>query len=355
MACLVLAGCPRQQDGRINVTVHNAATTTPSDPQQTLELARAEGELSWYTSTPEAEANALLAKFMTKYPFIHAQVVREGTFVISDDVMSQVREGKVVADVVHVMDPATFVELRTQGSLLYYDSPESHVFPTVYKDSGYWTAMRVVLLGLAYDTRRVTGARVPTSWESLLSPQWKGRVGLKDAATAGDGYGFYYLLRERYGTIFWQRVGAQRPNVYRTSTQMLEALNRGEVDILAGISGYSALNAIHRGQSLKMVWPAEGVPLVVGPLAILAAAPHPNCARLFVDFMLSAEGQQAMTQIVGAYSVRPGVPAPTGKAPLSSFHLLMPTAGWADYAAKHVLVQTEAAKTLRAQPRQGEG
>jgi hypothetical protein len=67
--------------------------------------------------------------------------------------------------------------------------------------------------------------------------------------------------------------------------------------------------------------------------------------------MLSAEGQQAMTQVVGAYSVRPGVPAPAGKAPLSSFHLLMPTAGWADYAAKHVLVQTEAANILRAQPR----
>jgi iron(III) transport system substrate-binding protein len=319
---------------------------TPPDQQQIEELARAEGEMSWYTSVPETEANGILADFMQKYPFIKAQVVRGGSFTIADQVIGEINSGRVQADVLHVLDPSIFVQLHTQGSLLYYDSPESHVFPTPYKESGYWTAMRIVTMCLAYNPRRVKSSSAPSEWEDLLAPAWRNRIGVKSTETAGSGYAFYYLVRERYGTMLWERLARQQPKVYQTSQQMLAALARGEVDVLAGLIDYAAYAAVQAGQPLKPVWPSEGIPLVIGPIAIVAAAPHPNCARLFMDYILSEAGQKLMIERLGGYSARPGVQPPAGEAQLSTRHLLVPTGGWADYAAKRELVQKESSYLL---------
>ena len=346
LAGALLSGCPSATQAPIRVSVRNGQAATPPQPGQIEELARAEGEMSWYTSVPEAEANQILAGFMKKYPFLRAHVVRGGSFTIADQVTGEIASGKLQADVLHVLDPSIFVQLRGQGALLYYDCPESHVFPTEYKDPGYWTALRAVTLCLAYDPRRVKSPRVPAHWEDLLGASWQGRVGVKDTQTAGSGYAFYYLLRERYGTMFWERMAARHPKVYQTSKQMLAGLNGGEVDAVAGMLDYSAYGAIQAHQSLKLVWPVEGTPLVLGPVAILAGAPHPNAGRLFLDYILSAPGQQLMIAALGGYSVRPGVKPPAGQTPLAKLHPLTPTAGWSDYAAKLDQVQKEGSELL---------
>ena len=127
---------------------------------------------------------------------------------------------------------------------------------------------------------------------------------------------------------------------------MLAALDKGQVDIVAGLLGYAAYGALKRGQSLRLVWPKEGIPLVIGPVAILTAAPHPNCARLFEDFVLSAEGQEVVVASMQTYSVRPGMGPPEGRPALSTLKLLVPTAGWADFAAKHGLLEKESSELL---------
>lgn len=344
---LVLCGCPREE-APIRVSVRNTAPVASLDPEKVAAQARAEGELSWYTSTPEREAQAILDAFSRRYPFIRTRLTRGGSFAIADQVRGQIASGRMEADVLHVLDPSTFVQLRNQGSLLYYDSPESHAYPPDYRDPGYWTALRAVTMCMAYDPRHLPPGRAPTTWESLTAASWEGRLGLKDASTAGAGYGFYFLLRERYGTLFWEKIARLHPTLYGTEAEMLEALDRGQVDVVAGLLGYAAYGALKRGQSLRLVWPKEGIPLVIGPVAILTGAPHPNCARLFVDFVLSAEGQKVVVESMQTYSVRPGVAPPAGRPALSSLNLLVPTAGWADFAAKHDLLERESADLLGA-------
>ena len=342
---LALSGCPREE-APIRVSVRNTTPAPLLDPAKIAAQARAEGELSWYTSTPEPEARALLAAFTRKYPFIRTHLTRGGSFAIADEVQSQITAGRVEADVLHVLDPSTFVQLRNQGSLLYYDSPESHVYPPDYRDPGYWTALRAVTMCIAYDPRRLPAARAPTTWQSLTAASWEGRLGLKDASTAGAGYGLYYLLRERYGTLFWEQITRLHPTLYGMEAEMLAALDKGQVDIVAGLLGYAANGVLKRGQSLRLVWPKEGIPLVIGPVAILTAAPHPNCARLFEDFVLSAEGQEVVVASMQTYSVRPGMAPPEGRPALSTLKLLVPTAGWADFAAKHGLLEKESSELL---------
>lgn len=348
VATALLAGCPPRDEAPIRVSVNPGAGEKARTPEEIQELAKAEGELTWYTSLSERDAQAFLSQFSKKYPFIRTQLVRGGSFTIAEQVAAEIAAGRVQGDVLHLLDPATFVGLRNQGSLLAYDSPEARDIPGAYKDPGYWAGMRAVTLGIAYDTRRLGKEQAPQRWEDLLQPRFKGKLGLKDAETAGAAYALVFLLRERYGTAFWERMGAQQPKVYKTVAQLQEALQRGEITVAAGDVGGGESEGGTAPAGLAFVWPKDAVPMMVGPVAILAGAAHPNCARLFEDFLLSDAGQRLVVQQLGDYALRPSVGPPAGRAPLASLRLVVPSAGWSDYAAKRDLLRKEFSELMGA-------
>lgn len=342
-ACL-LSGCPSPRDREpIRVVVTDGVETAPREPdaQDVIELAKREGELVWYTSLPEAAARAFLKLYSDTYPFIATRLVRESTFDIIRRLEGEVESGRVEADVLHVLDVAIFAKWRKEGQLLRYFAPEERFIPAQYKDSGYWSALRCVGLCIAYDPKRLSPQQVPQTWPDLLDPRWKGRIALKDAQTAGSAYAHYYFLREEYGVSYWQRMARQRPRVYKTAEESLSALESGEVDLVAGAMDYSVSEAQEAGKSVAAIWPRDGVPMMLGPVAIMRAAPHPNAARLFVNLALSRRGQQALRDLLGAYSVRPDVAPPPGRPPLSELSVLTPTGGWDEYAQKQDRLQAE--------------
>lgn len=345
LACLgllaLLSGCPPAEQQPIRVSVNQGNGGRVRTPEEVLELAKAEAQLDWYTSLSDRDAEAFLSQFRKKYPFIRTTLERGGSFTIAEKVTTEITSGRVLADVLHLLDPATFVGLRNQAALLYYDSPAARDIPAQYKDEGYWVGMRAVTLGMAYDPQRLKKEEAPQRWQDLLQGRFRGKVGLKDAETAGAAYALVFLLRERYGTAFLEGLGAQRPNIYKTVSQMQEALRRGEITVAAGDVGLSEGEGAEGAGELVFVWPKDGVPMMVGPVAILAGAPHPNCARLFEDFLLSAEGQQVVVRQLGDYSLRPNTGAAAGRLPLEQLRLILPTAGWTDYADKRDLLWKE--------------
>jgi iron(III) transport system substrate-binding protein len=336
-----LTGCPPQEQEPIRVSVGSGNSERQRTPAEILELAKAEGELDWYTSLSERDAETFLSQFREKYPFIRTHLVRGGSFTIAEQVLSEVTSGRVQADVLHLLDPATFVGLRNQAALLYYDSPEARDLPAQYQDPGYWVAMRAVTLGIAYDPHRLRKEATPQHWQDLLQPRFRGTVGLKDAETAGAAYALVFLLRERYGTDYLERLGAQAPKIYKNVSQMQQALVRGEIAVAAGDVGFGEGEEAAPPADLTFVWPQEGVPMMVGPVAVLAGAPHPNCARLFEDFLLSLEGQRLVVHQLADYSLRSTLGPPAGRLALAKLRLVVPTAGWADYAAKRDLLRKE--------------
>jgi iron(III) transport system substrate-binding protein len=91
------------------------------------------------------------------------------------------------------------------------------------------------------------------------------------------------------------------------------------------------------------VYPKEGIPFVPGYACVTADAPHPNAARLFLDFLLSKDGQTVMQEI-GVYSARPGMPPVPNKPLLSELNLV--DVDWA-YLAKHSReIQAKISKAL---------
>ena len=78
------------------------------------------------------------------------------------------------------------------------------------------------------------------------------------------------------------------------------------------------------GAPLAIVYPEEGTPLVCGQAGVLAAAPNPDGARLFANFLFSAECQQLMSDVGGIRSFHPAVRMRPGRLPMSQIKALRP-------------------------------
>lgn len=339
LAVALLGGCPGSNgNDEIRVTVDDeggGGAVRARTASEVVALARAEGEVTWFTSIAEKQANQFARAFERKYPSLRVRLVRGGTFDLVSRIGKEIDAGTPTADVLHVLDPAIFVALRQRGELMQYVSPEAADVAPEYRDPGYWTAARLVTIGLAYDSRKLSASEVPQHWSALLASRWRGKLGLKDAQSAGSAYAQYYFLREKYGRDFWEQMANQRPRIYKTEDDLLNAVASGEIQIAAGVMGSNVQDFDHSHQvPLNTVWPRDGVPLVIGPVAVLSRAPHPNAARLFVDYCLSRDGQAMLRDLLGAYSARAGLQPPTGAPALSSLVLLTAPAGWTEYLAK---------------------
>jgi len=343
MLAVMVGGCPPPGPGEIRVTV-----TDPGRPEkdlseeQIIALARREGEFWWYTSLPRAQASDFLKRFEAQYPFISTRLVRGSTFDIVRRVDREIAQGQVQADALHVLDPAVFVDLRRRGELYVYDLPQARFIPPEYQEPRVWWAMRAVTVCIAYHTGAgMTLAEAPATWADLLDPRWRRKIGLKDAETGGSAYAHYYFLREEYGASYWRRMARQEPRLFKSSKDTLQALLRGEIELAGGIVGYRVYQAAERdGDPVQAVWPKDGVPMIIGPIAILSRAPHPHAAMLFADFSLSKTGQEAIRELVGAYSVREDVEPPPGRPRLADLQILTQGGPWDEYRTRQDGLQT---------------
>jgi iron(III) transport system substrate-binding protein len=346
---LFLAGCPPEDNEEpISVVVSDGNDASASLSRDEIErAARVEAQLNWYTSLPEKDANAFLEAFRAKYPFVDARLRRSSTFDTISQISDEIDAGDVRADVVHVLDVGVFIELRRRGELMRYASPEGSAIDDRFREPGYWWAMRLVAMGMAYNSQRLTPDRAPKTWEDLLKPEFRGKIGFKDAATAGTAYAEYFLLRERFGTLFWERMAAQKPRISRSAEEVTDGLLNGTILVAGEMAGYAMLGAREDGKPIVGVFPKEGVPFIPGPVAILARAPHPNAARLFVDYALSREGQTLFRDLGKAHSARKDVGPLRGQPPLDELHLLTPSGGWEEYLQKQGALRTEFEQLFR--------
>jgi iron(III) transport system substrate-binding protein len=132
-------------------------------------------------------------------------------------------------------------------------------------------------------------------------------------------------LEHALGPDFTRKFAAQSPVVMATGAQLTDAVTRGEVVIAAALDHWRAFTPEAIQAGLVAAYPAEGMPVTLAPVGILAGALHPNAAKLFIDFILSQEGQRLLdTELYGMYSMRSDVPPPAGQKPLAETHPLLP-------------------------------
>jgi iron(III) transport system substrate-binding protein len=301
-------------------------------PEIVIDTTPTTSTVSWYTSIPQRHADRIAYAFKIETG-IDVKIVRSSTFIIRERLMSEIENNKTEADVVTIADIGTFIELKNQGHLMKYASPHYKDFPEEYKDTDYWAVFAGFGICMAYDENRIDTP--PKYWTDLLNERWKGRIGLEDINTAGSQYGQYYMLRETLGVEFWKKLlSVQKPKIYYRTEALANALLEGEIDVAGEFSIHIVYDyQVERKTSIRGVYPEEGIPLIVNPVAIISHTDHPAEAKILLDFLLSKKGQELMQRLNYKYSIRDDVASLGGIPSLDNLNILRPKNG-TEYAKK---------------------
>lgn len=147
------------------------------------------------------------------------------------------------------------------------------------------------------------------SLKDLLNPKWKGKIIMQDPTIPGAGEGTMSVVKVVMGEDFITRLVQQEPMVLRDKRQPVEWLARGKYSVGVGLSQTIITEFQEAGAPLKPNPPVEGVQLTTGPggVSLMNGAPHPNAARLFINWILTKDGQTLLARWSGHSSRRKDV------------------------------------------------
>ncbi|MEU6134637.1 extracellular solute-binding protein [Nocardioides sp. NPDC047086] len=273
--------------------------TGPDRQEMLLAGAKKEKDLLWYTTTiPDQLAEPLAAGFEKKYPFASVEFYRANSTDVASKAMEEYRAGSHDVDVVDGTGTATMLE--DAGIIQPFTSPELDAYPAEAKDpDGYWGPQLLYFMAVAYNTDKVDAGEAPRTYEDLLDPRWRGKMSWSTSPTSG-GPLFLGNLIEAWGEDrampYIDRLAEQKiANVDSSGRSVLDRVVNGQVDLGVQIFNDQVEDAAHDGAPVAWV-PLEPVTAQYSRISLLENPPHPHMAMLFLDFMLSKEGQEIIRQ-----------------------------------------------------------
>ena len=275
-----------------------------------LDGAKKEGQVVFYASMEAQSAQRLTAGFEKKYPFIKVNATRIGSERMATRLVSEAQARKVQADVVN-QSGFDFYGVLQKGVFDVYNSPERAALPTEYKDEkGLWVMNAATLNVIGYNTRLVPPTNVPKSFWDLVDPKWKGQL-LMDENESKWMAGMMSYYSEAKTVDLLRKLATQEIQfrVGHTLIQTLAAAGERPIVVVAFANGVERLKKDRAPIDWVAVEPIIG--LTFG-LALVKDAPHPNCAKLFIDYLLSKEGQEIIAD-AGYYVPRRDIAAPIMK------------------------------------------
>lgn len=302
------------------------ATVSPgsaSAQDARLEAAKKEGKIVWYTSLALVTAEKVAKTFEAAYPGIKVEVHRTGSQRVLQRLMQELGANIKNADVVHTSDAGHFVLLKEKKLLMQYTPAGVDKFPAGFKDrDGYHYGLRATLTVIAYNPKLVSAAEAPRTWKDLLDPKWKGKL-----VTAHPGYSgliatHVLALANLHGWEYFKQLAQNKLMLVQSAVDPAGIVASGERPVAVNGGDYTFYQSKKKGNPIEIVYPKEGVPLIVSPSAITSFAPHPNAAKLFTDFTFSREVQQMLADSQGLYTGHPEVTYPADKPKLSELKLL---------------------------------
>src|SRR6476620_8865371 len=260
--------------------------------QKLYELAKAEGEAVIYANIDVSAMKPLTEGFVKRYPGPKAASVHFSGAAIITRPESEARAGKPLSDVV-LSGQLGVLALIDKKIALRYRSPERGFFRAGLKDQdGLWTAYMTNVMVSAYNTRQIKKEEAPRTVEDLLKPRWKGKLTMDSQSYVWFGTMLQYLGEEA-GLHFMKRLNEQNISHQRGRRLMTQLVAAGEFDMAVETNLNSVLTLNKQGAPLSFA-PIQPYFLSPSLVFMTANAPRPYTGALFIDYLLSEEGQKVI-------------------------------------------------------------
>jgi iron(III) transport system substrate-binding protein len=241
----------------------------------------------------------MLDAFMKQYPEIKGSVVRTTAQVAYQRLLQDLKNGIAQCDVFSSTDLGHDEALRDQGRFLKYTPPNvpalRQEFQGLDRGGTYYATLSELVVPI-FNTNRVKPAEAPRNWTDLLDPKWRGQIAVGHPAFSGTVGTWVVAMRKLYGWDYFTRLEKNKPLIGRSVNDAVGVLTAGERTVGIGPSGLSQVTAA-RGNPVGISLPTDGAVLIVSPSAIMANAPHPNAAKLFMNFLLGPEMSRISNEV----------------------------------------------------------
>ncbi len=301
--------------------IENPLTYKAADRHERLmEGAKAEGEVVFYSAMIVNQALRPISDgFMKKYPFIKVNYWRAESAGIFTKLAAEMRAGKLVADVVEGTGLGESV--IQAGFAQPYETPLMAEIPARYHDPNLlWTPTRRSFFGIGYNIKATAAADVPKTYEDLLDPRWKGRMAWHAGSASGADL-FVTNLRMAWGEerarAYLDRLAEQ--NIISLSGAsargLVDRVIAGELGLALNIFAHHPLISASKGAPVSSTL-LDPVASTIGTMIVPKGVRHPHAAMLLVDYILSKEGQQILSE-AGYFPSRADVPTRADLAPIT--------------------------------------
>jgi iron(III) transport system substrate-binding protein len=275
----------------ISMTASQLALYQGADREKILvEGAKREGQFTLYTS--HTWFRTFVKEFEKKYPFVKASEWRNDSKNVIRKVFEEVKAGRVLVDVVETTADGMGI-MKREGLFQEYYSPEARHYPDELKPKGkngfFYLPNRETYNSLGFNTKVIPPAGAPRTLRDLLEPKWKGKMAITNTTT---GVRWIGNALETMGREYLDKMAEQDVSVQDMApAALINLVASGEVPLSPTIFDANVTLAKRKGAPVE--WrPLEPVVTTVGSAALLAKAANPHTALLFIDFLLSKEGQQ---------------------------------------------------------------
>ena len=308
LSALALTGCAASADASGSA----GASGTPDASKITL-----------YTSEPQEKIDTIVAAFTKQHPEVSVDVFRAGTGDLTARIAAEEKAGDIGADLLLAADAGTFEDYAERDLLLAYESPEAaNIQQDLIDPEHFYVGTRIIPTVIAVNTNAITDP--PTSWKDLTDPKYSGKIAMPnpDVSGAAAYNAAVWLDDDALGLSWMQGLAANTPLIAESNGPVSQAVADGSSPV--GIVVDSLVRDLAAaGSPIEAIYPEEGAPFVSQPVGIFADSEQQEASKLFVDFLLSAEGQ-TIAASQSYLPIRTDVQSPEGAPALADITLLTP-------------------------------
>lgn len=256
-----------------------------------IENAKKEGKVVVYTSLNLKDSVPITEAFEKKYG-IKTVLWRASSEKVIQRSLTETRANRYSADVYETNGPEMEILYREKLLADFFSPGIKDIPPETIPAHRQWIPDRFNFFTIAYNTNLVKPEDVPNTYEDLLHPRWAGKIGLESGDT--DWFGAIVKgMGETKGVAYFRKLAEGKPEMRTGHTLIAELVASGEIPLAAAVYNHNAERLIEKGAPIKWkpLLPTFGRPNSIG---VSNRAPNPHAAMLFVDFMLSQEGQELL-------------------------------------------------------------